>query len=885
MEQNFYNLSVQETENLFSTSADKGLTDSQIEELREKYGFNEFEKQKKKSLFIRFLEQFKSFMIIVLIIAAIISGVMGVLHGEGVMDSIIILCVVILNAIIGVAQEAKAESSLEALEKMSAPHCKVIRNGIQKEILSRELLPGDLVVLETGDAVPADLRLTEAINLKIQESALTGESLPEEKHANTIPEKEVPLGDRENLAFSSCIVTYGRGKGIVTAIGMQTEVGKIAAMIQAVPDTMTPMQRRLNDLGKALGFAALGICVVIFIAGLLWGKEWMEMFMIAVSLAVAAIPESLPAIATIVLAIGVQRLAKQNAIVRTLSSVEVLGSTTVICSDKTGTLTQNRMTVVQIFADGETSDFNQNSTFNQEDKLILRIAILCNDAKLVEENGVFSTIGDPTETALVDAGLPFSMNKNSLEEEFPRVEEIPFDSERKLMTTAHRQDDAFFVCTKGALDELLACCSKININGKEEVLDEEKRAKIRDANRSMAENALRVLAMAYKNIPSIPEKEEITTLESDLTFVGMLGMIDPPRPEVRDAVEICRHAGIKPVMITGDHKITAVAIAKDLGILPPDGEAITGLELQKMNDEEFNERIENINVYARVSPENKVRIVQQFQKRGEVVSMTGDGVNDAPALKLADIGVAMGITGTDVSKQAADIVLTDDNFATIVSSVKEGRRIYDNILKAINFLLATNIGELLTLFIAVLAGWNSPLLAVHILIINLVTDSLPALALSFDPAAPKIMERKPNDSKQSILNRKFLSKVIAQGAMIAALTLISFRIGLHTSVATGQTMAFGVLALSQLVHVLNIRAGSFSAFRNIFSNKYLLGAIVLSALIVLGILEIPALHEVFKVTNLDWEQWSIVIGFSLLPLPIMEIWKIFARLFAKSREK
>ncbi|MDR0364556.1 MAG: calcium-translocating P-type ATPase, PMCA-type [Bacteroidales bacterium] len=882
MEQNFYNFSIQETEKIFSTSCDKGLTEQQVQELRANYGFNEFDKKKKKSLFIRFLEQFKSFMIIVLIIAAVISGIVGVLHHEGIMDSIIILCVVVLNAIIGVAQEAKAESSLEALEKMSAPHCKVIRDGVQKVILSRELVPGDVVVLDTGDAIPADLRLTETINLKTQESALTGESLPEDKSVEAIEETEVPLGDRANLAFSSCIVTYGRGKGIVTATGMKTEVGKIAAMIQSVPDTLTPMQLRLNDLGKMLGIAALAICIIIFIAGLLWGKEWMEMFMIAISLAVAAIPESLPAIATIVLAIGVQRLAKQHAIVRTLSSVEVLGSTTVICSDKTGTLTQNKMTVAKMFADETFLDINQNGKLNNKFQTVLQIAILCNDTKLIEESGMVETIGDPTETALVDAGLRFSMDKNNLDKKFPRVEEIPFDSERKLMTTVHRHEDSLLVYTKGALDELLACCTKIELNGEEKKLDDAMKERIHNANYEMAENALRVLGMAYKRVETLPEKSQITTLENDLIFVGMLGMIDPPRPEVRDAVHICRNAGIKPVMITGDHKVTAVAIAKDLGILEPGGEAITGLELQKMGNNEFNERIENINVYARVSPENKVRIVKQFQHRGEVVSMTGDGVNDAPALKLADIGVAMGITGTDVSKQAADIVLADDNFATIVSSVKEGRRIYDNILKAINFLLATNIGELLTLFVAVLVGWGSPLLAVHILIINLVTDSLPALALSFDPAAPNIMKRKPNNSHESILNRSFILKVLAQGMLMGALTLIAFRIGVHTSIAVGQTMAFGVLALSQLIHVFNIRSGSLSAFKNIFSNKYLLGAIVLSALIVLGILEISALHDIFSVTDLYLEQWMIVIGFSLMPLPIMEIWKLFSKLFSMS---
>lgn len=883
MTQDFYNQGIQEMERSLQTSQETGLSGHKAQERLSEYGYNEFEKQKKKSIFIRFLEQFKSFMIIVLIIASIISGIMGILHGEGVIDSVIILCVVILNAIIGVIQETRAEASLEALEKMSAPQCKVIRDGAQQVIPSRELIPGDLVVLETGDAVPADLRLTEAINLKIQESALTGESLPVEKNTDTIPSKDVPLGDRENMAFSSCIVTYGRGKGIVTATGMKTEVGKIAAMIQSVPTTATPMQRRLNDLGKALGIFALVVCAIIFIVGLLYGKEWFDMFMVAVSLAVAAIPESLPAIATIVLAIGVQRLAKQHAIVRTLSSVEVLGSTTVICSDKTGTLTQNRMTVVKMYANGAATNFDEGGKeLSKEQKDTLQIAILCNDTHLVEENGKQSTLGDPTETSLVDAGLKVSMNKAELDKTYPRIEEIPFDSTRKLMTTVHRYDGKYMVCTKGGLDELLACCTNIDLNGEVTELSEHLAEDIRQANLHMAENALRVLGMAYKIITEIPDKKNISSLETNLIFVGMVGMIDPPRPEVKEAVKICRQAGIRPVMITGDHKITAVAIAKELNILQEGEKAITGSELQKMSDEEFGKEINDISVYARVSPENKVKIVQEFQNKGEIVAMTGDGVNDAPALKLANIGVAMGITGTDVSKQAADIVLTDDNFATIVTSVREGRRIYDNILKAIHFLLATNMGELLTLLIAVLAGWDTPLVAVHILIINLVTDSLPALALSFDPAHPKIMNRRPNDSNQSILNRHFLTKIIAQGAMMSVLTLVAFRIGCQTSLIMGQTMAFGVLAMTQLIHVFNVRAGSSSAFKHMFANKYLLGAVALSALIVLAILEIPALDPIFKVTDLNLNQWLIVIGFSLMPLPLMEIWKLLTRLFKKT---
>ncbi len=876
----FYTLTVQEVEQALGTSLDGGLSAQEAQRRITQYGHNEFEKKKKKGLLQKFLEQFKSFMIIVLLVAAAISGVVGYLHGEGFTDAIIILAIILLNAVIGVAQEAKAEQSLEALEKMSVPQCKVVRDGQVRVIDSRELVPGDVVLLDTGDAIPADLRLSEAVNLKVQDSALTGESVPEEKFTEAIPDENVPLGDRDNLGFSSSIVTYGRGKGIVIGTGMHTEVGKIASLIQSVPDTKTPLQQKLDKLGKFLGLGALGICVLIFGVGIIHGKPLLEMFMVAVSLAAAAIPEGLPAVSTIVLAVGVQRLVKRNAIVRTLPSVETLGSTTVICSDKTGTLTQNRMTVVRLFTNGQTQELEPGDATGEQKQLI-HVAVLANDALLAFEDGTPKTTGDPTETALIDLGLKYGVDKNKLEKEEARVAEIPFDSDRKLMTTVHRRGDSLEVCTKGGLDELLARCTQIRLAGRVVPITEAHKEGIRQANLHMAENALRVLAMATKTIAAVPESVTPDTLEIDLTFVGMLGMIDPPRPEVKPAVALCRTAGIKPVMITGDHKITATAIATALGIMQSGEEAHTGAEVEQMSDEELRENVSKIAVYARVSPEHKVRIVKAFQSRGEIVAMTGDGVNDAPALKLADIGCAMGITGTDVSKEAADIVLTDDNFATVVTAVEEGRRIYDNIMKAIQFMLSTNIGEVVVLFIAVLANWATPLLPIHILWINLVTDSLPALALSVDPAAPDVMSRRPIDARQNIMNRGFSIRVFLQGTMIGLLSLTAFRIGMQTGVEVAQTMTFAVLALSQMAHVFNVRSATRSAFRDIFRNKHLLGAIAVVCLMMLTVLEVPALHGVFHLATLTSTQWWWVVGLSLAPLPIVESVKAIRRMFSK----
>ena len=879
----FYNQSIEEVEQHLKTSLTTGLTVKEALARLQQYGYNEFEKKKSKSLFMKFLSQFSSFMIIVLLIAALISGIVGFLHGEGFTDAIIILAIVIINAIIGVAQEAKAEQSLEALEKMSAPQCKVIRDGQIVVIDSKELVPGDLVVLDTGDSIPADLRLTETINLKVQDAALTGESVPEEKFTQKIESDDVPLGDRDNLGFSSSTVTYGRGKGVVIGTGMNTEVGKIAAMIQSVPDVQTPLQQKLEQLGKNLGIAALVICALIFVVGVLYGNSIVEMFMVAVSLAAAAIPEGLPVVSTIVLAVGVQRLAKKNAIVRNLPSVETLGSTTVICSDKTGTLTQNRMTVVRLYSNKEIIDLSQTlPELSPEQKHLIEIAVLANDAKLSEGDQGYKTTGDPTETALIDLGLKFSINKNTLDTTIKRVFEIPFDSERKLMTTVHQiEDNKYIVYTKGGLDELLSCCTQISKNEIISELIEKEKGEICEANNILAESALRVLAMGYKIINQIPNEIDSHTLEQDLVFTGMMGMIDPPRPEVKDSVMTCRAAGIKPVMITGDHKITAVAIAKQLGIMQDNDIALTGSDVEKMTDEELLQEVHNVSVYARVSPEHKVRIVEAFQKSGDVVAMTGDGVNDAPALKLADIGAAMGIVGTDVSKEAADIVLADDNFSTIVTAVEEGRRIYDNIVKAIQFMLSTNIGEIVVLLVAVLANWATPLLPIHILWINLVTDSLPALAISVDPADPDVMKRKPTDSKQSIMNKKFTLRVLLQGTLIGVLSLVAFWVGMKNSEATARTMTFAVLAFAQLVHVFNVRSNYHSAFRGFFSNKYLLGANAIVIGLMLIVLEVPALHNIFHLTTLTMEQWFWVIGLSLCPLPIMEIVKGIGRMRSK----
>ena len=877
----------------------KGLSSDEVVKRQEKYGFNELKAAKKKTLLQRFLDQFKDFSIIVLIIAAIVSGAVGIANGEGVTDTIIIMIVVIVNAIIGVSQEAKAEKSLEALQKLTDHAAKVIRNENITVISAKELVPGDIVVLDTGDYIPADLRVIEAVNLKAQESSLTGESVPVEKNIEKIENNEVGIGDRVNMLFSSSLVTYGRGKGIVVETGMTTEVGKIAGMINDVEKQETPLQTKLNKLGKTLGIVALAICVFIFIVGLIQGKEPIGMFMTAVSLAVAAIPEGLAAVSTIVLAIGVQKMVKKNAIVKRLPAVETLGSATVICSDKTGTLTQNKMTVKKIFWNDAIRDLDNigENEIDEELKKLVYANMLCNDTKISNEGEL---TGDPTETALVDMAFKLDFDP-SIYDRTPRIEEVPFDSERKLMTTVNKVDDDYVVYTKGGIDELLKRCNSYEINNN---VNNDLGAyinKIRQENEKMAKEALRVLGCAYKVIDHFPSKEEMKNIENNLTFIGMVGMIDPPRQEAKVAVEKCKTAGIKTVMITGDHKITATAIARELGILENDDEAITGQDLENMTDEELEKNVRHYSVYARVSPEHKVRIVKAWQKNGEIVAMTGDGVNDSPALKTSDIGCAMGVVGTDVAKEAADVILTDDNFATIVSAVEEGRRIYDNILKVIQFLLSSNIGEIVVLFLATLltplfANWFGItdithleiLLPIHILWINLVTDSLPALALAFDPANSDIMTRKPAKPGKGIFTKAMTWRIIYQGIMIGLLTLAAYAIGLATTnepingltleqskIEVGQTMAFVTLALSELVHVFNVRDNKKSIFKTkVFNNKKLVWAIIASAALMFVILLIEPLRNIFSIPILPTQNILELVCLIFAPIVIVEIFKL-----------
>ena len=856
-----------ETLRSLGTNEKTGLSDEDVKQRQEKYGKNKLQEKKKESLFIKFLKQFNDFMIIILIIASIISAVVAKMQGENdYVDSIIIIGIVVFNALMGVIQEAKAEKSIEALKQMTPQIAKVIRNGKKIEINAEDLVNGDIIELEAGNYVPADCRILESHNLKIEESSLTGETEPSLKDADIICKKDIPLGDMKNMAFMASITVNGHGKAVVTETGMNTKVGQIANMIIEDKAPETPLQKKLGEVGKVLGLACLVICVIIFAMGLIKHIEPVEMFMTSVGLAVAAIPEGLPAIVTIMLSIGVTKMAKKNSIIRKLPAVETLGSSSVICSDKTGTLTQNKMKVVEVRS--------------QNKKFITELATLCTDCEISVENGNRIVSGEPTEKAIVEEGIDIGSLKNELEMLMPRVNEVPFDSNRKMMTTIHRIGNKYRVITKGAPDVLLQKCTKeiLEVNGRQGQYNIRvqglQTSKIQSDNRQMAQKALRVIAVAYKDIDFLPSKIDSANLENNLTFVGLIGMIDPPREGVKEAVKTCKNAGIKTVMITGDHLETAKAIAKDLGILNFNDKAITGQELDKMTQSQLEKNIREYSVFARVTPEHKVRIVKAWQRNGAVVAMTGDGVNDSPALKNADIGIAMGKNGTDVAKNAADIILTDDNFVTIVEAVKQGRNIYDNIKKAIHFLIATNIGEIVTIFMGLVLGLKSPLLAIQLLWINLVTDSLPAIALGLENPEKDIMNRKPVNSKKGIFADGLWNKIIVEGIMIGVLTLVAFSIGnKYYGLEVGRTMAFLSIGFLELVHSFNVKNEKSIFEAGLFENKYLLGSFVLGIFIQAIVVVVPALANIFEVVPLNLTQWIITIAISLLPVPVIELQK------------
>lgn len=851
-------------------TAKDGITGEDAAKRREVYGKNELEEGKKKTMFDMFIEQFKNFMVIILIIAAAVSGFLG-----EVTDTIIIMIVVVINAVLGVLQESKAEKALAALKRMSSPHVKVRRNGEAVQISNEEVVPGDIVILEAGDFVPADMRLLESASLKIEEAALTGESVPVDKIVSKIERQDLVIGDRKNMAYSGSSITYGRGLGVVTATGMNTEVGKIAKHLSNAESQETPLQRKLEEMSKYLTYGILAISVIIFFAGVFQGRNYFEMFLTAVSLAVAAIPEGLPAVITIVLALGVQKMAKRNSIIRKLSAVETLGSTEIICSDKTGTLTQNKMTVREVYINRALKSAEEASEKDKSFNIFLDSLVLCNDSKttrLDKEN--ISAMGDPTETSLIHFAASKGLFKDDLDKASPRVEEIPFDSDRKLMTTINDVGGTYRAFTKGAPDVLVERCSHIMVDSEIKELTKELAEGITRANKSMADKALRVLAVAIKDLDKVPENMSSENIENNLVFVGLVGMIDPPRLEAKDAVRVCAEAGIRPVMITGDHKDTAAAIARELGIIKNDDEVITGSELNKISEEEFEDLVTKFSVYARVSPEHKVRIVNAWKKRGKIVAMTGDGVNDAPALKASDIGIGMGITGTDVAKGVSNMVLADDNFATIVIAVEEGRKIYSNIRKAIQFLLSSNLGEVVTLFVATMLNWTI-LFPIHILWVNLVTDTLPALALGVEVAEKDIMKQKPRKSSSSFFAGGVGISILYQGIIKGLITLFTFYIGIsYYSEPVAVTMAFATLGLIQLAHSLNTRSNTKSLFKlGVFTNRYLVWAIIISAVMQLIVIFVPFFNGIFRVVQLDLVQWLIVLAASLSIIPIVEIGK------------
>lgn len=884
MPRSFYNQSVESVEKELSTTCKLGLSPEQVKQLQEKDGPNSLASKKKTSLFQRFIAQFKDFMIIVLIVAALLSGFVA----QEWTDAAIIMIVVILNAVLGVFQEARSEEAINALKKMATPNAHVRRNGQVVEIPSTQLVQGDIVLLEAGDVVPADLRLTVTKSLKIEESALTGESVPVDKENGLIAEDKVALADQDNMAFANTNVTYGRGEGIVTQIGMNTEVGKIATMLNNTDETDTPLKRNLNQLGKTLTIMILIICAVVFVVGFFTKqgteptqKLAIDMFLVAVSLAVAAIPEGLPAIVTIILALGTQVMAKHNSIVRKLPAVETLGATDIICSDKTGTLTQNKMTVEQVYYDNQDHKAAQPIAANTP---ALMAMVLANDSKLDDNDRL---LGDPTETALIQYALDQKIPVHQMLTDYQRLQEVPFDSERKLMSTVNRDGAQYFVAVKGAPDQLLKRVTKIERNGQITAISAQQKEAILEANQKMAKNALRVLGLAYKNIDQLYDKPTTDNVEQDLVFAGLVGMIDPERPEAKKAIVEAHEAGIRTVMITGDFQVTAQAIAERLGILKPgqDERVVTGAQLDEISDDYLQEHVPDYSVYARVSPEHKVRIVKAWQARGKIVAMTGDGVNDAPSLKQADIGIGMGITGTEVSKGASDMILADDNFATIVEAVKQGRKVFSNIQKAILYLMSCNVGEVLTVFMMTMLGWDI-LAPVQLLWINLVTDTLPAIALGLEPVEQGIMKRAPRGRKSNFFSGGVSSSIVYQGILEGLLVLTTYQLGLnfgpHLDNANLQhadalTMAFLTLGLIQLFHAFNSKYIHQSIFsRHTFSNKWFNWAIVISA-VVMAAVELPFMTKFFDVTELNGLQWLIVLAAGICMIIIVEIVKFCQR--------
>ena len=845
------------------------LTDAEIRAHQEKYGPNELQEEKKKSVAMIFLEQYKDFLVIILIVSAIISGFMGDME-----SAIVILIVITINAILGTVQTIKAEKSLNSLKKLSGPEAKVLRNGAVTHIPSREVTVGDIVFLEAGDLVPADGRIIDQASLKIDESALTGESIPVEKSTDVI-EGETSLGDRVNMAYSGSFVTYGRGTVFVTGTGMETEVGKIASLLKTTSEKKTPLQVNLDQFGQKLSIIILIFCAFLMVINIVRGGSFGDAFLFAVALAVAAIPEALSSIVTIVLSFGTQKMAKEHAIIRKLQAVEGLGSVSVICSDKTGTLTQNKMTVEACYIPGKSMEKAHIDTNDGDVQLLMKSSVLCSDAKIV--NG--EEIGDPTETALVSFVSDFQMDAEKIREEHERRSEVPFDSDRKLMSTVHEMEDEVLMIVKGAVDVISGRMESIRKNGKEVKITDEDRKEIAEANQAFSRQGLRVLGFAYKKldqVKGITEKDE-----TDLTFLGLIAMMDPPRVESKDAVAECIRAGIKPVMITGDHKVTAAAIAKRIGILKDESEACEGAVIENLSDEELKDFVEKISVYARVSPEHKIRIVKAWQEKGNIVSMTGDGVNDAPALKQADVGVAMGITGSEVAKDAASMVLTDDNFATIVKAVENGRNVYRNIKSSIQFLLSGNFGAILAVLYASIAGLPVPFAPVHLLFINLLTDSLPAIALGLEPHRSDVMDEKPRRKDESILTKDFLVKIGTEGLSIGIMTMIGFMIGYTSEGALlGSTMAFGTLCLSRLVHGYNCKSDKPMLFhKGFFNNIYLQGAFMIGFVLITAVLTVPFLQSVFSVVTLSMSQLLTVYGLALLNLPVIQCLKaIRARL-------